>query len=256
MKGDRKPGQFCWINMLTPQPAESRDFYTQLFGWTYEEIPGVGHIMVVQGHAIGGLFDLNAPTTPPGIPAHIGVMVKVESADAVAEKTQAVGGTATPAMDIMDSGRMACCTDPTGARFDLWQPKTKPGTDVDTDLHGATSWFEIITTDPTRAAKFYGDLFGWTHETMPLPNAMEYTTFKLDGEFVGGMMKIVPQMGNVPPHWGVYFTVNDADETARQATVLGAKICVPPTDIANVGRFCGITSPQGVSFYAIKYVKR
>jgi hypothetical protein len=28
---------------------------------------------------------------------------------------------------------------------------------------------------------------------------------------------------------------------------------VPPRDIPGVGRFCGIVSPQGVVFYAIKY---
>lgn len=255
MKGLRKPGEFCWINMLTPQPAEAREFYSKLFGWTYEEIPGIGHIMLVQGHAIGGLFDLNAPNTPPGTPAHIGIMMKVENADAVAEKVKSLGGTATPGFDIMDSGRMSCCSDPNGARFDLWEPKSKPGTDVDTELHGATSWCETMTTDTARAAKFYSELFGWTPEVMPMPEGFEYTTFKMDGEFVAGMMKIVPQMGPMPPHWGVYFTVNDTDETARQAAALGAKLCVEPRDIANVGRFCGITSPQGVSFYVIKYVK-
>ena len=55
------------------------------------------------------------------------------------------------------------------------------------------------------------------------------------------------------PHWGTYFTVKDVDETAREAVELGGKICVPPQDIPGVGRFCGITSPQGVTFYVIKY---
>jgi hypothetical protein len=28
---------------------------------------------------------------------------------------------------------------------------------------------------------------------------------------------------------------------------------VPPRDIPDVGRFCGLASPQGVTFYAITY---
>jgi hypothetical protein len=36
---------------------------------------------------------------------------------------------------------------------------------------------------------------------------------------------------------------------------LGGKICVPAHDIAGVGRFYGITSPQGVMFYLIKYTR-
>ena len=59
-------------------------------------------------------------------------MVKVESADATADKVNALGGKAMPPFDIMQNGRMAVCFDPNGAQFDLWQPKKEPGTDVDT----------------------------------------------------------------------------------------------------------------------------
>ena len=47
--------------------------------------------------------------------------------------------------------------------------------------------------------------------------------------------------------------MNDADATAQEAVELGATLCVPAQDIPGVGRFCGITSPQGVTFYVIKY---
>ena len=64
--GTRKTGEFCWINMLTPQPAEAREFFGKLLGWTYVEMPGMGHAMQVGGRDIGGLFDLDGPNTPPG----------------------------------------------------------------------------------------------------------------------------------------------------------------------------------------------
>ena len=105
----RPVGQFCWINMLTPDPAAARDFFTALLGWTYAEMPGVGHRMQVQGRDIGGMFDLNGPNTPPGTPPGIGVMVKVESADATAKRVVELGGKAMPPMDVVDAGRMAVC---------------------------------------------------------------------------------------------------------------------------------------------------
>ncbi len=114
--GTRKPGEFCWINMLTPQPAEARAFFGRILGWSYFEMPGLGHGVRVGGRDVGGLFDLDGPNTPPGLKPHIGVMVKVDNADAVCEKVQALGGTAKPAFDIMEQGRMAVCNDPNGAR--------------------------------------------------------------------------------------------------------------------------------------------
>ena len=81
----------------------------------------------------------------------------------------------------------------------------------------------------------------------------DYTTFKLGDAPVAGMMPITPEMGKMRPHWATYFTVDDADETASEAVKLGATLCMPLKDIPGVGRFCGITSPQGVTFYVITY---
>jgi hypothetical protein len=64
----RKPGKFCWINMLTPRPAEAMEFFAAVLGWTYFEMTGIGHGMRVGGRDIGGLFGLEGPNTPPGLP--------------------------------------------------------------------------------------------------------------------------------------------------------------------------------------------
>lgn len=250
--GIRKTGEFCWINMLTPQPDAAREFYARLLGWTYVEMPGVGHRVQVGGRDVGGLFDLASPQTPPGTPPHIGVMVKVGSADATVERVKALGGTAQPAFDIFDQGRMAVCFDPNGAAFDVWEPKQGEGMDADSSLRGAPSWFESMTTDVDRAAKFYSALFGWIIEPMPMDD-FTYTLFKLGDAYVGGMMAITPDMGELSPHWGTYFTVDDADAVARDAPALGATVYIPPMDVPGVGRFCGIVSPQGVPFMVMQY---
>jgi uncharacterized protein len=250
--GLRKTGEFCWINILTAQPADARTFFAKLLRWTYAEIPGMGHRIQSGGKDIGGIFDLASPQTPPGTPPHIGVMVKVESADTAVAKVQALGGKSMPAFDVMDFGRMAVCFDPNGAAFDIWEARKGQGTDADSTVHGSPSWFESMTTDVDRASTFYCQLFGWTAEPMQMPDFV-YTTFKLGDTYAGGMMAIMPHMGAMQPHWGTYFTVDDPDAASRQAQELGGTICVPAMDIPNVGRFCGITSPQGVTFYVIKY---
>ena len=33
--GIRRTGDFCWINMLTPNPAKAREFFAKLLDWTY-----------------------------------------------------------------------------------------------------------------------------------------------------------------------------------------------------------------------------
>ena len=150
---------------------------------------------------------------------------------------------------------MAVCFDPDGAEFDIWEPRAMLGTDADSSLHGAPSWFQRMTTDAGRATSFYTSLLGWTADATPMPG-FEYTTFKNGNVPVGGLMPISPGRPTPRSSWATYFTVDDPDEAARLATELGGQVHVPLEDIPGIGRFCGITSPQGVPFYAIRYAPR
>jgi predicted enzyme related to lactoylglutathione lyase len=117
--------------------------------------------------------------------------------------------------------------------------------------HGAFSWCELMTSNPSAARDFYTKLFGWTTEEMNTMPGMTYTVVKVGGNGIGGIMPL-PQQG-MPPQWGCYVTVDDVDATARTATQLGGKILMGPQDIPNVGRFCLIQDLQGAVISAITY---
>ncbi len=249
----RNTGEFCWINMLTPAPAEAKPFLAALFGWTFKDMAGLGDIVRLEGRDIGGLFDLHGINSPKDAVAGFGVMVKVDDADETCARVRALGGTAEDTFDILDQGRMAVCHDPNGAEFDLWQPKRMKGFDVDDRVHGAPTWCETLTNDPARARTFYESLFGWNASTQPM-EGFDYTVFSLAGRNVAGLMSIPPGMTS-PPHWGVYFAVHNIEETADTGVRLGGTLCVPIRDIPAVGRFCGLISPQGVMFYVLEYAR-
>jgi len=119
-------------------------------------------------------------------------------------------------------------------------------------LHGAFSWCELLTTDVAQAKNFYSKLFGWTLEPASIPGT-DYTLVKYGGEQMGGMMNIPPAAKGMPPCWGVYVTVDDVDATAKLAVEMGGKVCMPPQDIPQVGRFCVLQDPQGAMINVITY---
>jgi uncharacterized protein len=120
--------------------------------------------------------------------------------------------------------------------------------------HGAFSWCELLTTDAESAKPFYSKLFNWSFERAPLPDR-EYNLVKYGGEQMGGIMTLPEQCQGMPPSWGVYVTVDDVDVTAKLAEEMGGKICVPPQDIPNVGRFSVLQDPQGAMLNIISYSK-
>jgi uncharacterized protein len=120
---------------------------------------------------------------------------------------------------------------------------------------GAFSWSELVTTDVEGARKFYSELLGWTTEEFP-SEAMSYTVVKAGGSEVGGIMAVPPRAAGMPPHWGVYITVDDVDATVGKAVELKATILLPPMDIKGVGRFAIIQDPQGAVFSVITYMRK
>lgn len=248
----RNVGEFCWINVLSATPDVERQFFGSLFGWTYAEIPGMGHTILAGGEKVGGLFPNLSPDGKNGAPPGMYVMVRVADAAATGNKAVSLGGKAEPPMDIGPMGRMVQLVDPNGAGLDLWQTNDGGVMTADAAAHGAPSWFETITSDASRASKFYCDLFGWNAEDVPMGDGT-YTILKQGAERVAGLMRRLPSMGQMPPHWGVYFTVKDVNATAAQVASLGGTVAMPPTDIAGVGRFCCVVSPGNVMCYAITY---
>lgn len=116
---------------------------------------------------------------------------------------------------------------------------------------GAFCWNELATKDLGAAKKFYTELLGWQLEVSNAAG-MSYIEIVVGGEHIGGMYQMTAEDGDAPSHWMSYVAVDDVDERAKKAAELGGNVCVPPTDIPNVGRFCVITDPTGAAFSLVR----
>ena len=251
------PGRFCWADLGTTDPAGAKRFYTGLFGWSFEDRPmGDGSfytMFLLNGKSVAALYPQDAQQQAMGIPPNWLSYIAVESAAQAAERTRGLGGTVLmDAFDVLDVGRMAMIQDPTGAVVALWEPRRHQGAEV-IEEPNTLCWNELATTDTTRAGAFYSGLLGWQPERQQY-GPIDYTIFKQGERMNGGMMEIAPDWGPVPPHWLVYFAVDDCDATAAAAGRLGGSVQMPPSDIPGVGRFAMLKDPQGATFAIIKFV--
>jgi predicted enzyme related to lactoylglutathione lyase len=186
-----------------------------------------------------------------GIPPNWLSYVYVTSADESAAKAKELGATLMKEpFDVMTVGRMAVVQDPTGAVFALWQAGTHKGASA-VNEPGALVWNELATTDTARAGAFYTGLFDWKADTQNF-GPMEYTIFQHGERGAGGMYALTPEMAGVPPHWLVYFSVDDCDAKVTKATELGATTVKSAEDIPGIGRFAILQDPQGAVFAIIK----
>ena len=107
-------------------------------------------------------------------------------------------------------------------------------------------WFEIPADNVERAKSFYGALFGWKIEKLPGP--MEYwhiDTGGADDTPDGGLMK-----RQNPGQQGItnYIAVASVDESAAKVEKLGGKICMPKTEVPEMGYFVICQDPENNTF--------
>jgi uncharacterized protein len=101
---------------------------------------------------------------------------------------------------------------------------------------------ELMSTDVSKSKAFYGSLFDWDLEDMPMPEMM-YTMIKV-GEGTGGGMLKNPMPG-APSSWMAYVLVDDVRAATVKAKTLGAKVMKDVTEVPDMGWFSIITDPTG-----------
>jgi predicted enzyme related to lactoylglutathione lyase len=111
-------------------------------------------------------------------------------------------------------------------------------------LHGKFVWFEHVSNDVSAARAYYGEVFGWGSEGVPMGGATYYM-IQIGADGIGGFRAAAP---GVPNHWISYLSVADVDGAAKAAAAAGANMLMPPTDFPSVGRGAALADPTGAAF--------
>jgi uncharacterized protein len=244
------PGVVYWADLGTTDADAARAFYGSVLGWSGEpagpELGGYA-MMTLRGAVVAGIAPQAPEQAAAGAPPSWLSYVAVEDADASAARAAELGGTIlAAAFDVAAFGRMAVVADPQGAVLGLWQAGEVVGAELVNDV-GAMVLNQLNTTDPDAARAFYGELFGWEF-TAVAGGAVPYWGITSGGGLNGGMMALDPR-APAPPHWLVYFTVEDLDGADALIVDGGGAVVVPPMSIES-GRILVAHDPQ-YAFFAL-----
>ena len=112
---------FVHLELCTSDTAAAKKFYTELFGWSFQDMDmGGGMIYSTfkpDSGPGGGIF------TMPGMPTFWLSYVGVDDIDAATEKAKSLGATIHKGPEeIPHVGWMTILVDPTGATIALFEP--------------------------------------------------------------------------------------------------------------------------------------
>ena len=117
-------------------------------------------------------------------------------------------------------------------------------------MHGQFVWYDLMTSDPAGAQRYYPQLAGWkTQKFEPSEPGNPYTMWTVDGEPIGGVGKITNEQAamGTKPAWLPSVQVNNVNEATQKVTSLGGKVVHGPMPIPNMGSYAIIRDPQGAT---------
>jgi predicted enzyme related to lactoylglutathione lyase len=241
---DYTHGQFVWHDLITPNPEQAMDFYSDLFGWTFETLGKDDmsyHVIYSGGRVIGGIIPLNVKTHPSGEWLS---SVSVPDVDkAVAYNTQKGGKTLFKPTNFKGRGRSALVQDPEGAyisfiRSESGDPKFKME-------NNSWLWNVLWTNDIEGSLKYYKGVGPYETEEI---NEEKVPYYMLKS----GNMKMCGIMGNpvekMRSAWLPYIKVTNVEEVSAKAESLGAVLMLEPRDDVRNGSVAIIQDPNGAPF--------
>ena len=98
---------------------------------------------------------------------------------------------------------------------------------------------ELMSNDPPRTKRFFGDVFGWKFQDMPEFN---YTTYEAPNPPHGGLMA-PPE--NMTAGTLNYLWAKEIDLTLRRIQAAGGAVLQPKKEIPNVGYWALFREPGG-----------
>ncbi|MGW2701596.1 VOC family protein [Streptomyces sp. NPDC001340] len=205
-------GTPCWVDCITPDLSASQAFYAALLGWEFTSERAGYHLATLGGRIVAGFG-----ASPAGLPPNAtwNVYLATKDADHTCGQVGALGGRVV--MDPVpagDDGRLFLAVDPSGVVVGFWEGHHDEGV-VLADEPGAVSGHELRVPDAVRAARFYGELFGYR-----LVSQDERLELDLNGSAEARVLE--SDQGR--PLWLPYFGAADPADGVRRALALGATV--------------------------------
>jgi predicted enzyme related to lactoylglutathione lyase len=111
---------FGYFELHTPDLGRARKFYSELFGWKFDDVPGMPYAMIDFGGGGGGAMN-DTEIAPQWVNYQT-----VENLDESTARAQRLGGKLiTPRTEVKGHGHFSVIADPTGARVALWEELKK-----------------------------------------------------------------------------------------------------------------------------------
>jgi len=201
---------FIWADLSTFDLQDARQFYTDCFGWKYQDI-GDGYLVCeTEGTPAAGLYTMPEKFQRIGMPSFWMSYIHVGHIDQIVDKAKKGGAKIELGpQPAPGGGLVALIRDPAGAGFTCYEGE-QPGGQNRENLN-AMVWNELHVSSIELVEPFYREVFGWVITQSDEADRYEIRlpSREILKEPFAGIRVTDNAIKGDKEYWGVYFSVAD-----------------------------------------------
>lgn len=111
---------------------------------------------------------------------------------------------------------------------------------------GSIGWVDLTVPNAEVVQAFYRDVVGWRVKPLSMGGYDDYVMESpTRAAPVAGVCHARGENADLPPHWLIYFAVDDLDRSIEQCRQRGGTVVSGPRSCGEMGRFCVVKDPAG-----------
>jgi len=245
-------GKLVWLDLETTDVPGAKQFYGDLFGWSYRDYHADGvqyTVALVNDHPVAGLVRRKILNDTERRSTWLPFFSVLDVDQTFQQALAAHGHIRSAPENLPLRGRQARLTDPESAVFALENYSSgDPPDDPNPRAIGTWGSPALLARDPAQEAVFYQRLLTYTVVGGPADGGFERIRLS-SGSHERANVGLLPT-GIAMPHaeWVSFARVFSTADTARQAVKLGGRILVGPTREAHGATSAILEDPTGAVF--------
>jgi predicted enzyme related to lactoylglutathione lyase len=238
--GIHHPGKFVWNDLLTDNVAVAKDFYGQLFGWTFEQLAGYTVVKNNQ-QAMGGMVEVKVNAEKPSAARWLSSVSVADVDKAVFQVIKEGGSVQNGSMDLLNRGKGALVRDSLGAQLLLLNATNGDPEDTEPVI-GSWLWHELWSNNTELSLAFYQNLFGYDFDG----DKNDYLILTKDAQWRAGIRHSADP--ELEMRWVPAVRVASTEAIAAKVKELGGKVLVAPQVSASGGSVALLADPSAALF--------
>jgi len=231
------PGKFVWVDLLTPDVAAAKIFYSGLLGWSFEQ-RGSYTIIKNNDQRIAGIVEVKPEPGKKAEALWLTAMSVTDVDKAVAFVKEEGGVVLNGPVNMENRGRGALVSDPQGAQFVLLHALGGDPLDTTHEI-GDWIWNEIWSNVPHKTRNFYKAL--GEYDSILVGN--DYEVLSSKKRWRGGIRYIFKEPYRV--RWVPAIRVTDPVKILEKVEQLGGVVLLRPDEPPSNGDTALISDTSG-----------